>query len=50
MYKGKAYTTKLDIDLMTEIRELAQVKAKHQNDMIEEAIRDMSKNEIMDAV
>ena len=33
MYKRKAYTTNFDIDLMTEIRELAQGKAKHQNDL-----------------
>ena len=48
IYKRKAYTAKLDIDLMTVTRELAQGKAKHQNDLIEEAIRDMLKNELID--
>jgi hypothetical protein len=50
MYKRKAYTAKLDIDLMTVTKELAQGKAKHQNDLIEEAIRDMLKNELIDGV
>jgi metal-responsive CopG/Arc/MetJ family transcriptional regulator len=43
MSERKAYTTKLDIELMTEIRELAQRKTKYQNDLIEEAIQDVLK-------
>ena len=35
---------------MTVTRELAQGEAKHQNDLIEEAIRDMLKNELIDGV
>jgi metal-responsive CopG/Arc/MetJ family transcriptional regulator len=37
----RPYTTCLNIELMTEIRELAQRKAKHQNELIEEAIQDL---------
>ena len=43
MLKRKAYSTNLDIDLMTEIRALARQKARPQNDLIEEAIYDMLK-------
>ena len=39
----RAYTTRLNIELMTEIRELAKRKTKHQNDLIEEAIQDVLK-------
>ena len=43
MNERKTYTTTLNIDLMTEIRELAQRKTKNQNDLIEEAIQDVLK-------
>jgi metal-responsive CopG/Arc/MetJ family transcriptional regulator len=43
MSERKAYTTKLDIELLTEIRELAQRKTKYQNDLIEAAIQDVLK-------
>ena len=43
MNERKTYTTTLNIDLITEIRSLAQRKTKNQNDLIEEAIRDMLK-------
>ena len=41
MNEKKTYTTTLNIELMTEIRELAQRKTKNQNDLIEEAIQDV---------
>ena len=41
MIKRKKYTTILNIDLMTEIRDLAQRKTKNQNELIEEAIQDV---------
>jgi hypothetical protein len=37
----RPYTTCLNIELMTEIRELAQRKTKHQNELIEESIQDL---------
>jgi hypothetical protein len=37
----RPYTTCLNIKLMTKIRELAQRKTKHQNELIEEAIQDL---------
>jgi hypothetical protein len=43
MNERKTYTTALNIDLITEIRELAKRKTKHQNDLIEEAIQDVLK-------
>ena len=43
MNERKTYTTTLNIDLITEIRELAQRKTKHQNELIEEAIKDVLK-------
>jgi metal-responsive CopG/Arc/MetJ family transcriptional regulator len=43
MPKRKAYTTKLNSDLMAEIKTLAQQKSLHQNDLIEEAIQDVLK-------
>jgi metal-responsive CopG/Arc/MetJ family transcriptional regulator len=43
MSERKTYTTTLNIELMTEIRELAQRKTKNQNDLIEEAIQDVLK-------
>ena len=43
MIKRKKYTTILNIDLMTEIRDLAQRKTKNQNELIEEAIQDVLK-------
>ena len=43
MNERKTYTTTLNIDLITEIRELAQRKTKHQNELIEEAIQDVLK-------
>ena len=43
MPQRKAYTTKLDSDLMAEIKALAQQKSMNQNDLIEEAIQDMLK-------
>ena len=43
MSERKAYSTKLDNELMVEIRELAKRKTKHQNDLIEEAIQDILK-------
>ena len=43
MNERKTYTTTLNIDLITEIRKLAQRKTKHQNELIEEAIKDVLK-------
>ena len=43
MNERKTYTTTLNIDLITEIRSLAQQKAKNQNELIEEAIQDVLK-------
>ncbi|MGD1971910.1 MAG: ribbon-helix-helix domain-containing protein [Desulfobacterales bacterium] len=39
----RPYTTFLNIELMTKIRELAQRKTKNQNELIEEAIQDVLK-------
>ena len=43
MNQRKTYTTTLNIDLITEIRSLAQQKTKNQNELIEEAIQDVLK-------
>ena len=43
MSERKTYTTTLNVELITEIRELAQRKTKHQNDLVEEAIQDVPK-------
>ena len=43
MSERKTYSTTLNIELITEIRELAQRKTKPQNDLIEEAIQDVLK-------
>jgi metal-responsive CopG/Arc/MetJ family transcriptional regulator len=43
MSERQTYSTTLNIELITEIRELAQRKTKHQNDLIEEAIQDVLK-------
>jgi metal-responsive CopG/Arc/MetJ family transcriptional regulator len=43
MNERKTYTTTLNIDLITEIRSLAQRKTKNQNELIEEAIQDVLK-------
>jgi metal-responsive CopG/Arc/MetJ family transcriptional regulator len=43
MNERKTYTTTLNIDLIAEVRSLAQRKTKHQNELIEEAIQDVLK-------
>jgi metal-responsive CopG/Arc/MetJ family transcriptional regulator len=43
MNERKTYTTTLNIDLITEIRSLAQRRTKNQNELIEEAIQDVLK-------
>ena len=43
MSARRSYYTRLNIELMTEIRKLAKRKTKHQNDLIEEAIQDVLK-------
>ena len=37
----RTYCTKLDADLLAEVRSLARQKAKNQNDLIEEAMQDL---------
>jgi hypothetical protein len=43
MGKRKLYNTTLDADLMKEIRILAAQLGKRQNDLLEEAIKDLLK-------
>lgn len=43
MPKRKMYNTTLDIDLMKELKMLAIQIDKRQNDLIEEAVRDLLK-------
>lgn len=43
MGKRKMYNTTLDVDLLKEIRVLAALNDKRQNDLLEEAIRDLLK-------
>jgi metal-responsive CopG/Arc/MetJ family transcriptional regulator len=43
MNERKTFSTTLNIDLVNEIRSLAQRKTKNQNDIIEEAIQDVLK-------
>ena len=37
----RTYCTKLDAEMIAEVRELARRKTKHQNDLIEEAMQDL---------
>ena len=37
----RTYCTKLDADLLAEVKSLARQKAKNQNDLIEEAMQDL---------
>ena len=43
MAKRKTYCTNLDDELMREIRVLSALQVKRQNDLIEEAIKDLLK-------
>ena len=43
MAKRKTYCTNLDAELMREIRVLSALQVKRQNDLIEEAIKDLLK-------
>ena len=43
MAKRKTYCTNLDAELMREIRVLSAQQVKRQNDLIEEAIKDLLK-------
>lgn len=43
MGKRKTYCTNLDIDLMKEVRVLSARQVKRQNDLLEEAIKDLLK-------
>ena len=43
MAKRKTYCTNLDAELMKEIRVLSAQQVKRQNDLIEEAIKDLLK-------
>ena len=43
MAKRKTYCTNLDAELMKEIRVLSALQVKRQNDLIEEAIKDLLK-------
>ena len=43
MSKRKTYCTNLDTELMREIRVLSALQVKRQNDLIEEAIKDLLK-------
>jgi metal-responsive CopG/Arc/MetJ family transcriptional regulator len=43
MAKRKTYCTNLDTELMKEIRVLSAQQIKRQNDLIEEAIKDLLK-------
>ena len=43
MAKRKTYCTNLDAELMKEIRVLSARQVKRQNDLIEEAIKDLLK-------
>ena len=41
MAKRKTYCTNLDADLMKEIRVLSALQVKRQNELLEEAIKDL---------
>ena len=43
MAKRKTYCTNLDAELMKEIRILSALQVKRQNDLLEEAIKDLLK-------
>ena len=43
MGKRKTYCTNLDVELMKEIRVLSARQVKRQNDLLEEAIKDLLK-------
>jgi hypothetical protein len=43
MAKRKTYCTNLDAELMRKIRVLSALQVKRQNDLIEEAIKDLLK-------
>jgi hypothetical protein len=43
MGKRKMYNTTVDVDLLKELKVLAALNDKRQNDLLEEAIRDLLK-------